>query len=693
MKKSGLLFVLTIYTSLILSQTFKCGQHNYLNELLKDPHYKEQYEIDKKIQDKVYLEMINNPKIKRGTIYKIPVVFHVLHSNGIENISREQILNQLAILNRDFRLKNIDANNVHPDFKGMPSDVEIEFVLATKAPNGNFFLGITRTYTPSPITSGSSQVSYIRNNNDVYKGEWAGNKYLNFFISSGLGGPAGYTFKPNQFGNLMSSGIYIRHDFVGSIGTSNEVKSRALTHEVGHWLNLDHTWGGTNEPGEASNCNTDDGIEDTPNCIGDTVCNLNSNACGPRANIENYMEYSYCSKMFTKGQTERMRAALISTVGGRNYISSSKNLAEVGGSIIADFSSLNKHTCEGGVIQFSDMSLNNPKTWIWSFPGGSPSSSTEQNPLITYSSKGKYSVSLTISDGNDTKKIDKIDYINVAEKRKDIPFLETFSSNSNISSSNNWVIENFENNQSFEIIEGVGYSDNKCIKLNNYKESGYNKDELISNCINLSNTKDQAKLTLTFRYAYRKKNTSNSEVLRVIMSSDCGLTWQTRKTITGNSLSPYIETNDWTPKIKSDWTTVHITNITENYWNNNARVKFTFDGSGGNNFYLDDINFYPFSPSTDFVLDLKKQNSLNYLSLYPNPTEKEINIEFSINQQQDLHYEIIDVIGNRVEENKIYAENGNNIIIIPTSELIPGSYFLKLNFTDKPVIKYFQVGK
>jgi hypothetical protein len=69
----------------------------------------------------------------------------VLHNNGVENISDEQIYDALAILNRDFRKQNSDTANVHVDFDGMPSDVEVEFVLATKAPNGTCFKGITRT--------------------------------------------------------------------------------------------------------------------------------------------------------------------------------------------------------------------------------------------------------------------------------------------------------------------------------------------------------------------------------------------------------------------------------------------------------------------------------------------------------------------------------------------------------------------
>ena len=76
-------------------------------------------------------------------MYTIPLVFHVLHNGGPENISRAQIEDAVAILNRDFRLQNQDANNVVSTFQGMPSDIEVEFQLATKAPNGQCFSGIT----------------------------------------------------------------------------------------------------------------------------------------------------------------------------------------------------------------------------------------------------------------------------------------------------------------------------------------------------------------------------------------------------------------------------------------------------------------------------------------------------------------------------------------------------------------------
>ena len=146
---------------------------------MQNPAYQQQRIIDS-------LDEIHCAKkpIEKGVVYKIPVVFHVLHNNGPENISDEQILDALSIMNRDFRLLNQDANNVQPEFQGMPTDVEVEFLLATKAPNGQCFKGITRTV--NAITNngadGGDQVDAIIAGNDVYNGAWPGNRYLNIFI-------------------------------------------------------------------------------------------------------------------------------------------------------------------------------------------------------------------------------------------------------------------------------------------------------------------------------------------------------------------------------------------------------------------------------------------------------------------------------------------------------------------------------
>jgi agmatine deiminase len=98
----------------------------------------------------------------------------------------------------------------------------------------------------------------------------------------------------------------------------------------------------------------------------------------------------------------------------------------------ADHTSINA----GDSVQFTDLSTNGPTSWSWSFPGGTPSTGTDQNPSVTYNTPGTYDVTLTVynSVGNDTET--KVDYITVQEAVLD-------------------YCDSSGNNQNYEYIAGV----------------------------------------------------------------------------------------------------------------------------------------------------------------------------------------------------------------------------------------------
>lgn len=586
-----------------------CSQHTKHAELMQNPQYAQQYTIDQEIL-RQNEELLANSAPTRGTVYKIPVVFHVLHNGGPENISREQILDGLAIMNRDWRKQNADTATVVAEFRDRIADIEIEFVLATKAPNGACFQGITRTRNAltSDGSDGGAQVNAIVAGNDVYNGQWPGNKYMNVFICQEIGGAAGYTTKPSSWsGSAMTNGIWILSDYVGSIGTSSEYTSRTLTHEAGHWLNLSHTWGDTNDPGLADNCDTDDGVTDTPNTRGVTSCNLNENFCGPRANVENYMDYSYCSKMFTEGQKIKTRAALNSSVGGRNNLWTTANLAATGadGNLYlceADFYSNKTSVCIGEEISFTDASFNKVTNWSWTFEGANISSSTEQNPTVIYTSPGVHAVTLTASDGSTTKTTTKTAYVRVFPQSEPIPFFDGFENYTTLVNNTKWDVENLQNNQTFDINTATSFGGAKCVKINNYNQASGSEDQLIGSPLDLSTVTSATNATMSFKFSYRKKNSANTEKLQVSISKDCGSTWSIVKNLSGTTLGTTVNTNAWTPSLPSDWTTVHVTNISSTFWVENFMYKFTFISTGGNNLYLDNINIYPGSSSDAPVL-------------------------------------------------------------------------------------------
>ncbi len=673
-----------------------CFTHKKMQALMQN----QDFLIQKNKEDLEFDKLVKKGSVNKGTVYKIPVVFHVLHYSGIENISDEQIYDALATLNRDFRKQNPDTANVHVEFTGMPFDSEIEFVLATKAPDGTCFKGITRTETVLTFQGedGDLQAQAVRDGNDVYIGDWPGNKYLNFFISSDIGGAAGYTHYPSQgSADDMTNGIWLLHDYVGSIGTSSLSHSRVLTHECGHWLNLPHTWGSTNNPGIESNCDSDDGVSDTPNCIGVTGCALNSNSCDSdnafwgfdiRDNVENYMEYSYCCKMFTAGQGARMRTAVQQTNTGRANLWSQANLLATGANGFlylckAEFSADKEDICLGEQIQFSDDSYNSVTNWQWeispnfgwSFVPGS--SNTSQNPLILFSQSGLYSVKLTASDGTNTLQELKQNFIRVAPEAHVLPFWEGFEDYISLQNLTNWGVNNFNNNQAFTIENATSYSGNKCATLKNFGEDTLSIDELISSTIDLSVIPPTDTVTLSFRFSYRKRQLSDYEFLKVFISSNCGGTWHQRKTLSNNNLSPFAVSTNWMPTQQSDWTTVHMTNVTSTYFTNNFKMKFRFEGNGGNNLYIDDINLYAGLPSNDLVLGKQELSQISEIILFPNPTDDELQIEFSIANSEGVQFSIVDLNGKVLSRHTIKAVAGKNTVLIPVSSLASGSYFVK----------------
>ncbi|MBU2018325.1 MAG: PKD domain-containing protein, partial [Bacteroidetes bacterium] len=650
-------------------------------EEMKNPEFVKAYENAQRIIAENYNQKKGEINAK-ATVLRVPVVFHILHNGGPENISNEQVVDAINIWNADFRKLNADAATVHPDFTNLAADVEIEFVLATKAPNGACFSGITRTKSAlaNDGSNGSAQVNAIVQGNDVYNQTWPGNQYLNVLVCGVIGGAAGYVQGFSTFSANMTNGIWVRSDYVGSIGTGNLNRSRTLTHECGHWLGLPHCWGGNNNPGNASSCNTDDNIADTPNTIGVTACNLDEASCGPRANVENYMDYSYCSKMFTPGQVTRMRSVLTSTSGGRNNVYSPANIAATGADsnfvlCTAAFSTNSSTICKGETVQFTDQSFNSVSGWSWSFPGGSPATSAAQNPSVVYNTPGKYAVTLTATDGPTNKTTTKTNYITVLAEGINLPYQESFEGYTSLAAANSFFrVDPSLGNNTWQVYTGAGSTGNKCVRLKNFGMPAGTVTTMESNNFDLTNIGSSDVVTFSFKYAHRKRSAANNEVLRVTASNDCGESFSVRKTIANTSLSTQVVTSDWVPT-SSDWVQTHVVNILNNYFVENMQLQFQFESDGGNNVYIDDINYYKGDPSK---IGLEELSAVSNVSLYPNPADEMVNVSFEVATAGNVILEIKDLAGKTIGTYPIQATAGANMIMLNTSNYSQGMYLMNL---------------
>lgn len=634
----------------------------------KNPELKAQHEQDMAQFELEYQQYLQSYDPYARAAYTIPVVVHIVHEYGSENISDEQVYDAIMRLNEDFQMTNDDLSNTIPEFAGITGNTDVEFKLATKDPSGQCHKGITRTYMPGGGAHDTGDNGDIRDAVDAAHGVWPQNKYMNIFVVKSIAGSAAYTNKPGNWYNASGNGgsIYMGHTVMGSMGTSNMSNRHILSHEVGHWLNLSHCWGNNNSAGDPGSCSTDDGVSDTPNTIGWLGnCNLSNESCGSLDNIQNIMDYAgSCRTMFTQGQSARMQAALNSSIAQRNNLWQTSNLLATGtlnpGAICeVDFESDLTTICAGQSVTFTDLSYHNVASRNWTFDGGSPATSTSDNPIVTYNTPGVYTVSLQASDGSNSITQTKNSYIVVlSDPGEAIPYHEGFEGITSIPDNDNWVILDENNDDAWELSTIAGSEGtSKSAVLGNYGNDDGSKDELISGTIDLSSVDPADPIVFTFDYAYRKKQAQDDEWLRFYISNDCGETWVLRKNIHGDDLSSVTANGSYVPSGPGDWYSNSVTNINSAYYVENFRFKFQFENDGGNNIYIDNINLYPAS-----MTSLQEESVNHMISIYPNPTngltniqligiagqEYTITIHNSLGQQIDLVYqgELVDGVNN-----------------------------------------------
>ena len=148
--------IITIPQTSIAQRVQTCGTDEMTQQLIdSDSSIRERYEFDIEQLKQLAQNPENFKLYKKKAVLTIPVVFHVIHNYGPENISKAQILEQMEILNKDFRRRNSDTSKTRSIFKDRAVDCEVEFKLATKDPDGNCTDGITRTV--SALTNGGDE--------------------------------------------------------------------------------------------------------------------------------------------------------------------------------------------------------------------------------------------------------------------------------------------------------------------------------------------------------------------------------------------------------------------------------------------------------------------------------------------------------------------------------------------------------
>jgi len=627
--------------------------------------------------------------------YTIPVVFHILHLGGAENISDAQVIDQVALLNRDYQKQNADTALIVPTFTNNIANVGFSFKLATIDPDGNCTNGIVRHYT--------TKTNWDANDLNQFVYTWPPDKYLNFYIVKSINIQAtAYTFLPGIGVPPSADAIVCLHQVCGSIGTGIPANSRTLTHEVGHWFSLPHIWGVSNAPGVACG---DDGIFDTPVTKGFLTCNTgNISGCAPGVveNVQNYMDYAPCKIMFTNGQAAAMVSTINSSVNNRNNISTMGNLIATGVysptltcATLADFYSTKNATCAGNTFTYTSLSQFGPVagSLSWNFPGGTPSSATGSVAVVSYSLPGSYAVSLTASGPNGTDTETRNSYVNVYDGFNGLNLPYTVDFEAATLPSNLAII----NEQSDTVLwkQQIAFGangTNKCIYLNNFPDTtNYgHRDYIETPYFNFTNTTNAS---LSYYYAYAKRYAAQADSFKVQYSLDCGGTWTSIGTIpsihtmasaSGGTLSTaFIPT-------ASQWKQVTVPSAVLTVLNNKPSVKFRFFFktdyyvNGANNMYLDQINL-----SGDVVASVSEWEKELALQLYPNPSSSSSKLSFRAPGSAGVAISVYDLTGKKVEERalKTQTDKAYEVTINQDDALNPGMYFVVMTYDEKQLVK------
>ena len=348
-----------------------------------------------------YANEINNFSNSRssrsgGALYVLPVVVHIIHNNGSENISDATVQQGIQDLNDAY------ANIAYYD-STTGVDTHIQFCLAKRDPNGNTTSGITRNVsTLTNMTMETDDIS-VKNLN-----RWNPFCYINIWLVkeicsnvSGCG-VAGYAYFPSAHGTNID-GIMAEARWFGS----SHAYSVVHIHEMGHYLGLYHTFQGgcTN-----NNCLTDgDHVCDTPPDASTAwvPCSATPNSCTTDALsgftsdhpdlFQDYMDYSdpACCSIFTQGQADKMQWTVVNVRS--SLLGCHSCLSPCASPSVAHFSSSSHSVITGSSVTFSNNSTNS-STFIWSQNGTNFSSTT--SPSYTFNSPGTYIIKLTANNSD-----------------------------------------------------------------------------------------------------------------------------------------------------------------------------------------------------------------------------------------------------------------------------------------------------
>jgi len=607
-------------------------------------------------------------------IYRIPVVVHIIHQGEAigtgTNISKEQILSQIRILNEDFRrIPQTPGFNNNPE----GADTRIEFSLAIRNPQGENTEGIVRLEGNKEVWNISDEV---RLKSLSY---WDSEEYLNIWVCD-LNGFLGYaTFPESDLGGLSDDvqnpnldGVVVDYQAFGDIGTAKAPFhfGRTATHEIGHYLGLRHIWG------DVENCLGNDYCDDTPPASkpnrgcpeqGRTVCSEIPEM------FQNYLDYTddACMRVFTKDQKTRMRTVLENSPRRKSLLVSRGLAPQIVGEHNAGIDRLfplQNTFCQN--IFFPNITLRNYgqknlqnlkitygiegvliQQQLWT---GNLSSLETQDIIleeITLDEGVEYIFFVEVSSPNQKEDAQKGNNRReqkiIVKVTEELPLKTDFETND---WQTQWEIQNIDNKLTWQLTDTLNQ---QMLQFPAFDYIGNNNEDWFISPVLENALNDGQELYLSFDIAYApfKVNENSPTIedgLKILVSKDCG------KTFTKTIFEAYAESlatapttqEEWFPSSRKDWKRIRIS-LEEVQDEANLNLAFVGVSNFGNHIFLDNI-------SIEYLP--KAKNKVPITNLYPNPTQDIFWLDIRFEEAIPLEIRVLDAQGKLYQEFKLSSQ-------------------------------------
>jgi PKD repeat protein len=606
--------------------------------------------------------------IERGgqAPFIVPTVVHIFYGGGVQPLGVLQVRPLLDQWNLELRGMNADIADVVPAFAGLVGDLGIELRLATRDDEGNCISGI-RYHTYDPAVEQP----------DIYEDIENTRSYLNIVIVPSNSGSADFPTPLTDPYNVA--------DLIILPSSAAIPEGRVLTHEVGHWCGLYHTFGPYNATGGPCG---EDFVADTPPTTGSPGdCTLDRALCDPEVieNVQNHMDYSGCKVMFTQGQVERAVALLTDPTLVRANVTSEANLLATGvtdPAVCAITGALYARptiSCGGVTMSFCAMAERAvPDSVRWTFSGAEPSSATTDQPTAFYATSGSYPVQLIVYGGGSSAVVDTVLTVDVPNNEGNglplidaFPFTVDFEDGFTLPQPNLFVVES--SSPTWQLFSGAGHASANSLYVPAEPVGPADTNDLVFGNFDLSGLEQP---TVQFKIASTYYATSTWSIIQVrfrdlcsnIFGGDVWFTADLYEFATDQGMN-------FVPSDDGQWVTL---TATHQVWNMATSAEFglrlihpTYPSNfTGEAVYIDDL-YVGELPIASGITDRMDSAPLR---VFPNPTTGSIGVELPGPLPDTARLRLLNSMGQLVLEQR--AVVGINRIEVA---LAPGIYTITLD--------------